>query len=293
MVESVSESLSAAFTDLSSGEESGATAEPAATPTSDQPAAEPEATGDSVRDALETSWTEIETADRDGAGLDAIFQPLADRMKTAGVSRAEFVRDMLGQLRQLGQDPAQGIVALAQHLRARGATPQQAQELIRRVTAELGADAAPADRVTALEDRWQGQLDAQQAGYQQQVAEVAASADQAIKSFAATVPHFDRVRSTAGTLMLAAADRGEELSLEAAYEAASWTDPEIRADLIRQQQAEAAPAAAAAQRESVAKARAAQTPRTSNVAVTESDGYAGLGVRATLERTMAEMGFNH
>lgn len=78
-----------------------------------------------------------------------------------------------------------------------------------------------------------------------------------IQAFAAKPgrEHFAAVRTEMGKLMLAAANMGEELSLDQAYEQAIWLKPEIRAQLTAAPTADAARAKAAKDKETADRAR--------------------------------------
>jgi len=81
------------------------------------------------------------------------------------------------------------------------------------------------------------------------------------------------------------------MDLAAAYRAATWGDDTLRADMIRAQQAANATGRAAEQRESVARARAAATPRTANVAVADAKNpWQGLSLDQTIDQAFAELG---
>ncbi len=65
------------------------------------------------------------------------------------------------------------------------------------------------------------------------------AAQEQLAQFAKDKPHYEKVKTNMGQLMLAAANAGQNLSLSDAYEQAIWGNPEIREQLTKEQIAKA------------------------------------------------------
>lgn len=65
-----------------------------------------------------------------------------------------------------------------------------------------------------------------------------AALQQHIQSFSQGKPHFEAVRNDMAALIEAAANQGQNMSLEDAYERAVWAKPDLRQQLLAQQDAE-------------------------------------------------------
>ena len=248
-------------------------------------------------------------ARKEAEELDRHFAPYNDQLRASGMTRTQLVGNMLQQLTALSRDPVGGIEMLAQNYRNSGNVgPEQAEAVVRRVAAALGvtagtraqqpgqADDAQSRRIAALEAKIHAHERAQADAQQQQTQLAVSSAERKIQEFVtakdtsgqAAHPHFDKVRTTIGALMQAAAQSGEELSLEQAYQRAVWAREDLRDSLIQARQGEAARAAAATRKDSLARARGAATPRTASMQ-TPPPNSAPLSIDALLDRGFAAL----
>ena len=244
------------------------------------------------------------------AELDEVFKPFADRLKASGVARTQLVREMIQTYSGLAKDPVGALEQIAGSIRNSGAGTEQAVGVVRRVAAALGVEAnlgagggnagkpnsAEAQRIAALEEKLASYERAQRESVESATQRQIADAERAIREFAEAKaadgkplrPYFDKVKSTVGVMMQAAVQAGEQLTLEQAYERAVWAREDLREDLIKARQGEAAKAAAATRRNSLARSKAAVTPKTSSVPVSVPSG-ANLSVDQLLDRGFAAM----
>jgi septal ring factor EnvC (AmiA/AmiB activator) len=110
------------------------------------------------------------------------------------LTRAGVVKEAFALAELVHSNPAGALAEIAAHLRASGADPDQ---ILRQ------------------------HQTAQAQGFEQQVQQIAAAADAQISQFAATRADFDQVREAMGAAMERATDRGQEMTLEQAYQAAT------------------------------------------------------------------------
>ncbi len=83
------------------------------------------------------------------------------------------------------------------------------------------------------------------------------AAQEQLAQFAKDKPHYEKVKTNMGQLMLAAANAGQNLSLSDAYEQAIWGNPEIREQLTKDQIAKAFADSEAANTQRVQHAKSA------------------------------------
>ena len=234
--------------------------------------------------------------------IDQYLAPVAAQMQAQGLTKAQVVGQLLGVFQQIQTDPATALVELASHTRRLATGPGQAEAVARKVAAALGISEgavqgqAPSSqeqqRVAALEARIMAFEHAQQQAAEQQIHSVGRK----VQEFAsakdeqgqAKYPHFEAVRGTMGAVMQAASLSGERLSLEQAYERAVWSHDGLREQLIQARQGQAAKAASAASRSSLARAKGARTPHTRSVDV---PNVVDTSIDALLDRGMKEMRF--
>jgi hypothetical protein len=218
-----------------------------------------ESYADDLRDALRG---DAATADGEAAWrkeLNDYVAPHRDALNALGKGKKEAIRRLFKAEQVLRQDPVGGLRWLAE---AYGVVPRESS---------AGA-------------------------VQQYQAPVASGHDprivQDLETFASAKgadgqplrPHFEAVRVQMGGLLLAAASAGREMSLDDAYQAATWGNPALREQMTKAQQEAAAKATSEAQRQAIAKAKAARTPRTSSVPVPAEDEDDGSSDYATVLR---------
>lgn len=125
----------------------------------------------------------------------------------------------------------------------RFAPPAEKTQLFRELAANFGVDL---NGVTSEEANIDPNIDAlqrelatiRQAIYQQQSTaeqQIYSDVHSEIQSFAQGRPHFDQVSEAMGTLI----ETGQAKSLQDAYDKAVWMNPDIRAQLIAEQQSDA------------------------------------------------------
>ena len=184
--------------------------------------------------------------------LDAILAPRSEKLRLAGMDEAQALQALFAAQDLLERDPMTGLSYLARQygldLRRLGqptgaghpAQPAAAPtpELTRLAEEVLALKGAVIEQRTAAESHLQGETMGQ------------------IQAFAAEPSklYFENVREAMAALLRV----GRAVDLEDAYQQATWSDPQIRTLLLREQ-AEAAQAAA----REAASAKAAQARRAS------------------------------
>ena len=201
MAESVLESLQAVAGEMFGGDEPS-DGEQADWSPSDEPAAETDDKPETVADTLEASLAELEAADRDVTDFEEVFQPIAGKMREAGMTKGAVVRQALALAEQLHRSPDVVFAQLAAHLRANGADP----------------DSVLRQAADPVHQHFQA---------------AAAAADSKIREFAAQAPDFEAVRQDCGEILSAAAARGEVMTLQEAYELAAEMAPFARSSTFR------------------------------------------------------------
>lgn len=185
--------------------------------------------------------------------LDSAFEPYREKLALEGVSEAQAVQRLMAAQTYLERDPVQAIGWLAKSygVDLTQFAPQQA-------SAEDEFDDPTItplkQKIADLEAREANRMQSAQMQQRQALmGEIAAFRDAATEDGSPAHPHFDSVRTHMGALMQAE----PSLTLEAAYEQAVWANPEVRASLIKAQEAEAAKARETARKDEVKKAKKA------------------------------------
>jgi hypothetical protein len=242
-----------------------------------------------IERGAQQKFEESASARRLAAEITETFKPLERELALAGMTTGAAVRKLVAAEMHLRQDPAAGLEWLASQYGGRaGAGTAQAQEVVQRIAAALKVDigaqangqaATPPDpatvRIQALEAKLAQQERSAQEAYQRQVQEAVSAADTTIRAFAEAkdasgrpaYPHFETVKSDMGRLIQAAKESGGQLSMEDAYQNAMWSRPDLREALLKAQRDDAGRKAAVASQAAVAKAKAAQTPRTTSARI--------------------------
>lgn len=186
------------------------------------------------------------------------------------------------------QSAVKSLLGMAYIMRT--GTPQQKQQLLLKTAQDFGVDlGAPLPEQQRLDptvDALQREIATlkQELGNwrNQQESERQSSILSEIEQFKANHPHFEAVRVTMGRLL----DTGEAKDLEDAYDKAVWANPELRAQLLKEQQEKAEKDRAEKAKAEAARAKAA------SVSIAGAPGNAGNGagkapassIRAELEQ---------
>lgn len=201
-----------------------------------------------------------------------VMAPFDAELQAAGVSRIDAIKRLVGAERLLRQNPQEGLNWLISQYGGgqfevvrKGARPEQTATTPAAAQPNGNGHITEATIAQLVDQRFQNIFAAQQR--QQEQAQIEA-AQTAIQEFAAATgedgqpkhPHFEEVKGAMGALM----QSGAASSLDDAYEQACWTLPALREGLMKQRQEAAAKAASEAQRQAVAKAKAARTPNTAS-----------------------------
>jgi len=200
------------------------------------------------------------------------IKPYAEHFASQGGSLKQALDSYMGFERVLGQNFAGGIEllcrqynvdprSLAQHMMGQGGQPVQQDP--------------NAARIAQLEQMFANQQ--RMAAEQEQ-----AGAQQTIEQFASDPKHlfFENVKVTMGHLI----QTGQAAGLEDAYDKAIWMHPEIRPQLLKQQQAEAASVSQSQQRQA-----AATQARQSAKSLTGSPTPGGSSVDRSQPRSIREI----
>jgi hypothetical protein len=156
------------------------------------------------------------------AGLGEVAEalsPVRDLIAAGQVRPAQYISNLVTWERALATDPARAIAALARQVgvdlasvaagEPAAATPSREQDIATRLAAEVTAIKR---KLAATEE---------------------ASTAETIAAFANGKPHFEQVRTIMGALLTS----GQADSLQDAYDKAIWASPEVRAQVLAEQQA--------------------------------------------------------
>lgn len=115
-------------------------------------------------------------------------------------------------------------------------------------------------------------------------------AAQTLQQFSKDKPHFERVKSHMGQLMMAAAQSGQNMTLDQAYEQATWSNSEIREELMKDrfEKSEAEKKSAALERSKHAAAAAISPTSRAPTARITTNGKAP-GVRGSIMAAVNEL----
>jgi hypothetical protein len=160
--------------------------------------------------------------------LDAVLAPLDPMIQGYGTTREAFVQQLAGWHQALANNPNEAFPALA---RAYGFN----------LTGSPAAD--PAQNPNVVYDPRVDTVSQTLAQMQQRLAETERreaeaqmrSTSEQVAKWATVKPHYDKVRQDMGLRIKAAAEIGREMSLDEAYEASIWANPEIRDQLMKSQ----------------------------------------------------------
>lgn len=237
--------------------------------------------------------------------VDAALAPWEPVLAAQGLSKPQAVKNLVNLYTASVQDPVGFLTGLGQRYAPTLADPAQRAALVEAFARGLGVDirgeAPPQPNGQAngatnpIEQRLASIEQTIQAQREQQVQSLVARAQASIQEFVGAKddkgqplhPHFERVKGTMAALM----QSGSAKNLENAYAQAVWTVPELRESLTKAQQAQQAQAAAEQRRQGIAKARAAQTPRTTSVPTPPED-ISKLGLGEQLDRGWKELGLD-
>lgn len=196
------------------------------------------------------------------------IQPYEQTIKQWGASPAQAVQALFEADRKLTtgspQEKIQAFATLAkgygidlsQGLPEQPAYDPNVEFLQRQIQQANQAAQIANQRIQQSEARYQQE---RQAAEQSQL-------NSAIEQAKQGKPHFDELRMEIGTILQSAINRGQEITIDQAYEAACWQSPKHRAELLAKQQAEVAATAAQKRAEEASKAKGARLASSVNVA---------------------------
>lgn len=189
--------------------------------------------------------------------VDAAFEPYRERLALEGVSEAQVVQRLLAAQTYLERAPGEAIEWLAKSygVDLTRYAPKAAAEddFIDPTIAPLKQE------IDGLKAQINQRTQQEQAQSQQQLyGQIASFREAKDEAGQPKHPHFDRVRAHMGAFM--AAD--PSLTMDDAYERAVWAAPELRDDLLKAREAEAAKAREEARKKEVEKAKKAGKSKT-------------------------------
>jgi len=177
--------------------------------------------------------------------LDAVLSPLDPMISSYGTTRGQFVKQLTDWHMALSNNPLEAFPALmrAYGFNPQGSSAQPSNDLIdplRPVLSQYEQGISEAKREAQ---------EARRALDEMQRSQVSRD----IAKWAEGKPHYEKVRQQMGLLIKSAAEVGQELSLDDAYDQAVWANPETR-DALKKAEFEAQ---VKAQKEAAEKARIA------------------------------------
>lgn len=224
-----------------------------------------------------------------------VLEQFGETFKRNNLPPAEGIARMLAVEQWLGQDPLAAIKGLAEAygVDLKGLTGEQAAVA---ATADVPGTATPDPRLSTMEKKLAATQDelqkvtsyltAQQrrelAAKQQQDREAETSLAREIAKFAEGKPHFEAVRKAMGALMQA----DESLTLDQAYERATYAHPDIRQRILTDQRKADEEKAA---KDRAARADAAKKAGAVNVKSTTGSGKSPKTIDDTLRENAARL----
>ena len=187
------------------------------------------------------------------------FEPYEDRLNLAGESKASVVQRLLAAQNYLETNPKEAIQWLAKSYGVELGSQQEVEDdlddpELREVKNELKS------LKEKLSQREQQEVQQSQQSLQAQVKNFQEATDSEGNLLH---PHFDSVRVEMGALI----NSGRATDLDQAYEMAIWANPEMRQELLKQQQESITKTTKQAKQQKVTQAKKAKTPSSSGEAV--------------------------
>lgn len=210
----------------------------------------------------------------------AIPDEMKQQLQLKGVSEGQYIQSLTAADRYLRQSPKEAIEYLAnsygvdlKQFADDGSEDDLADPEVSRLRNEV------TELRTRLQQRDQREQQSQQATVNQQVQQFAEEKDESGKP---RHPHFETVKPHMGALL----SSGAAESLSDAYEQAIWARPDLRQELLAQQQREQQAEAEASRKKKASRAKKAATPAGSGTTATETEQPDDL--RAALEKQFDE-----
>lgn len=148
------------------------------------------------------------------------LQPVAQQLQLSGVQPAAYVQQLVAADQYLRSDPQAALKMIAQQY---GATLPEADSFDGEFGEQPDPQLAPVvDTVTKIQQQINGLIEAQQESQTQQLTSE-------IAEFSKDKPHFDAVSHQMGDLIRS----GVASDLKSAYDMAVWSNPEIRATMLK------------------------------------------------------------
>lgn len=164
--------------------------------------------------------------------LDSVLAPLDPMIQSYGTNRVDFVRQLAGWHQALANNPQEAFPALA---RAYGYSINQGPSAAEQAQQPGYVTDPRVDQLTPVVSQLQQKLlDAERREAEAQMRQTS----EMVSKWASDKPHYDKVRIDMGLLIKAAAESGREMSLDEAYQKATWANPEI-ADQLKKAEFEA------------------------------------------------------
>lgn len=164
--------------------------------------------------------------------LDAVLSPLDPMIQSYGTTREAFVQQLAGWHQALASNPQEAFPALA---RAYGYSINQGPSAAEQAQQPGYVTDPRVDQLTPVVSQLQQKLaDAERREAEAQMRQTS----EMVSKWASDKPHYDKVRIDMGLLIKAAAESGREMSLDEAYQKATWANPEI-ADQLKKAEFEA------------------------------------------------------
>lgn len=210
----------------------------------------------------------------------AIPDEMKQQLQLKGVSEGQYIQSLTAADRYLRQSPKEAIEYLAnsygvdlKQFADDGSDDDLADPEVSRLRNEV------TELRTQLQQRDQREQQSQQATVNQQVQQFAEERDE---SGNPKHPHFETVKPHMGALL----SSGAAESLSDAYEQAIWARPDLRQELLAQQQREQQEKAEASRKKKASRAKKAATPAGSGTTATETEQPDDL--RTALEKQFDE-----
>ena len=235
-------------------------------------------TADFLRQAFDEQRETGASADAEAAWrkeLDGLVKPHREVLDRVGKGKRHAIRQLFAAENLLRSDPVAGFSRLAAAYTGHLDDARRA-EIAQSVLGTLGFETpgAVGQAERARLQQYEAAQRREAAAYQQQLQ----TAEQTIASFSQGREHFPTVRLTMAALM----QSGDAADLSSAYRMAC----QLRG--LTPDAATAAKAASEAQRQSIAKAKAARTPRTSSVPVPAEDEDENLEQKDLLRQQLRQ-----
>lgn len=247
-----------------------------------------------LRSGFDKQSQEFATARQEYEAIKQIFAPVDNELALSGVSRVDALRRLVGAHQMLTRNPQEGIRWLAKSygvdLGASGGPQQQD---------DAGGWLDPMAEKTfgAVNGEVQQLKQMLNQIVQGQQAQQHSAVDNAIKSFAEAkdqsgalkYPYFSAVRDRMITELRVAAQMGQQMTLEQAYDNATRVHPEVSKTLAQKAAADEAARKEKERKAHLEKAKRAQETRTTSTASTGKPAKSKAKIKDSVEAAWDEL----